>query len=323
MKIIRAKHLGMCFGVRDAIDLAKRTAAHSPVTILGQLAHNEHVLNDLRQHGIRFATDPATVATATVMITAHGASDNRMNSVRASGRRVIEATCPLVQQAHRELRMLLLAGFHPVIIGRPDHVEVRGMTEDLDSFDVIQNESEVDLLSLRPRFGVVAQTTQPIDRVNMLVSRIREKFSDSEVVFMDTVCRPTKDRQTAAVNLAQQCTVMVVIGGRNSNNTRELVATCETFCERVHHIEGAEELKLSWFNGDDVVGITAGTSTPDEIIDEVETSLKAIESGRDGKEFQPSPVLAGPAPAHRRSERLGSTTNSENPRTARPLMVKA
>lgn len=286
MKIIRANHLGMCFGVRDAIDLAKHTATQTPVTVLGQLVHNEHVLTDLKQHGIRFADEPTDARTTTVLITAHGASDKRLNLARSAGHQVIEATCPLVHQAHRELRMLLLAGYHPVIIGKPDHVEVLGMTEDLESFDVVETEADVGTLSNRRKFGIVAQTTQPIDRVTELVAAIRTQFPGSDVFFMDTVCRPTKNRQAAAVQLAKQCTVVIVIGGRNSYNTQELLATCGKFCDRVYHIESADNLRSSWIGSNDIVGITAGTSTPDWIIDSVENSLKGIHSDVDDSTIQ-------------------------------------
>lgn len=304
MKIIRANHLGMCFGVRDAIHLAKRTAAQSPVTVLGQLVHNEHVLNDLKQHGIRFANDTASVTTSTVMITAHGASDQRVNSAKTAGHRVIEATCPLVRLAHRELRMLLMSNYHPVIIGQSNHVEVIGMTEDLESFDVVETETDIDRLSRRPKLGIVAQTTQPIERVNRLVAAIRTKFPESDVVFMDTVCRPTKERQSAAVELAKQCTVIVVIGGRNSNNTHELVATCGRYCERVHHIEGPADLVPAWFRPDDIVGITAGTSTPDTIIDSVEASLRTILAAEENQSRHPGlNEPAGTSPAVRQKLR--------------------
>ena len=127
MKIIRAEHLGLCFGVRDAIALAVATAAREPLTILGDLVHNETVLAELRAKGIRFEQKSATVATPTVMITAHGASERAMNETRQRGLNVLEATCPLVHVAHRSLAKLVAAGFHPVIIGKPGHVEVAGM----------------------------------------------------------------------------------------------------------------------------------------------------------------------------------------------------
>jgi 4-hydroxy-3-methylbut-2-en-1-yl diphosphate reductase len=276
MKIIRAGHLGMCFGVRDAIALAVQTAKQEPLTILGDLVHNETVLAELRANGIRFEQESAKVATQAVMVTAHGASERSLNQARDRGLNVLEATCPLVRVAHRSLEKLVKEGFHPVVIGKRDHVEVRGMTEDLDGFDVVLNEADVGKVQERPRFGVIAQTTQPIERIQRLVQLMCERFPKSEVRFVDTVCQPTKQRQRAAVELAQKCDVVVVIGGAHSNNTQELVKTCSQFCARVHHIQDAGDLRAEWFRVDDTVGITAGTSTPDLAVDAVQQELLAI-----------------------------------------------
>jgi len=276
MKIIRAEYLGMCFGVKDAITLAMNTAEREPLTILGDLVHNEAVLAELRAGGIQVVQQPADAATRTVMVTAHGASERRLAETRGRGLSVLEATCPLVQVAHRSLKRLVREGFHPVIIGKRDHVEVRGMTEDLAEYDVVLSEDDIVNLQERPRFGVIAQTTQPIDRVRHLVQLLRERFPRSEVRFVDTVCQPTKQRQNAAIELARRCDVVVVIGGVHSNNTHELVKTCSHFCARVHHVQTAADLRAEWFRTEDTVGATAGTSTPDILITEVEEQLKQI-----------------------------------------------
>lgn len=272
MRILRATHLGMCFGVRDAIALARQHST-APLTILGDLVHNETVLSDLRSQGVKIERQVADVSTPTVMITAHGASERSMGRIRARGLNVLEATCPLVHYAHQTVAGLVREGFHPVIIGQRDHVEVRGLTEDLAEFDVVLTEEEVRNLRERPRFGVASQTTQPIERVQTLVGLLRRRFPNSELRFVDTVCRPTKQRQSAAVELAQQSDVVIVIGGARSNNTRELVATCVKFCPRVHHVQHAGDLRMEWFANAETVGITAGTSTPDEAIDDVECFL--------------------------------------------------
>jgi 4-hydroxy-3-methylbut-2-enyl diphosphate reductase len=266
----------MCFGVRDAITLALKQAKAEPLTILGDLVHNENVLARLRAQGIRIAQQPADVGTQTVMVTAHGASERAMSETRGRGLNVLEATCPLVHAAHHVVAKLVREGFHPVIIGRRDHVEVRGMTGDLDAFDVVLDEEDVARLDERPRFGVVSQTTQPIDRVRQLVRLMREQFPQSEVRFIDTVCQPTKQRQNAAIELAQKCDVVIVIGGAHSNNTHELVKTCSRFCARVHHVQTAADLRDEWFCADDAVGITAGTSTPDSVIVAVEKAIPAL-----------------------------------------------
>ncbi len=275
MKIIRAEHLGMCFGVRDAIALAMKETDSAPLTILGDLVHNETVVSRLRERGIKIKHQVADITTPAVMITAHGTSERVLTQVKRRGLKVLEATCPLVHVAHQGVAELVAAGFYPVIIGKRDHVEVRGMTDDLKEFDVVLTEADVMRLAERPRFGIASQTTQPIDKVRGLIDLIKQRFPQSEVRFIDTVCRPTKQRQTAAVELARQCDVVVVIGGAHSNNTHELVATCRRHCAQVHHVQDTRGLREEWFDGAGTVGITAGTSTPDSVIDEVEAWLKS------------------------------------------------
>src|SRR5918999_1943860 len=143
MQLLRATHLGMCFGVRDAIALAFEHADAGPLTILGDLVHNPTVLTALEAKGIAVAQDVARVTTPTVMVTAHGTSERTLARTRALGLAVVEATCPLVHVAHRAVAALVRDGYHPVIIGHRGHPEVRGLTEDLDDFDVVLNEDDV------------------------------------------------------------------------------------------------------------------------------------------------------------------------------------
>jgi 4-hydroxy-3-methylbut-2-enyl diphosphate reductase len=276
MRIIRAAHLGMCFGVRDAIALALGQAESQPVTILGDLVHNPTVLAELESKGIAIAHDAAQVKTSMVMVTAHGASQRALARTRAMGLQVVEATCPLVQVAHRAVKALVDEGYHPVIIGQRAHVEVRGLTEDLDDFDVVLEDQDVMELEDHPRLGIAAQTTQRIDRVRYLVGLIRQRFPQSDIRFVDTVCKPTKQHQDAATALARACEVVIVIGGANSNNTRELVRTCSRYCSRVHHIQTASDLRPEWFRAATSVGITAGTSTPDHVIERVDERIREL-----------------------------------------------
>jgi 4-hydroxy-3-methylbut-2-en-1-yl diphosphate reductase len=276
MKIVRAEHLGMCFGVRDAIALARHHAAQGPVSILGQLVHNSQVVSSLESEGIQFSDEPDPSKKTTLLITAHGASQRRLAAVRATGHPVVETTCPLVHAAHHALAKMVHDGYHPVVIGETNHVEVRGMTEDLVECDVILEETDIAAIKPRARFGVVSQTTQPIERVRHLVAALRLRFPEADVRFRDTVCQPTKLRQHAAEDLARQSDVVIVIGGSNSNNTRQLVATCRRFCGRVHHVSGLSDLRPDWLHPDDTVGVTAGTSTPDESIDAVIEALQQV-----------------------------------------------
>jgi 4-hydroxy-3-methylbut-2-enyl diphosphate reductase len=153
-------------------------------------------------------------------------------------------------------------------------VEVRGLTGDLDCFGVVLEDDDVVALAEHPRLGVAAQTTQPLEKVRHLVDLIRQRFPQAEVRFIDTVCKPTKERQLAAIEMACQADVVIVVGGRSSNNTRELVKTCARYCARVHHVQTDTDVRPEWFDGADVVGLTAGTSTPDDVIDRVEAGIR-------------------------------------------------
>jgi 4-hydroxy-3-methylbut-2-enyl diphosphate reductase len=276
MRILKATHLGMCFGVRDAIALALEHADAGPLTILGDLVHNPTVLNALEAKGIAVARDVELVTTATLMVTAHGTSERTLARTRALGLTVVEATCPLVRVAHRAVAALVRDGYHVVIVGQRDHVEVRGLTDDLDrnNFDVVLDDDDMLALEEHPRFGVAAQTTQAVEKVRHLVDSIRRRFPRSEVRFLDTVCKPTKDRQSAAVEMARQADVVIVVGGRSSNNTRELVKTCARYCARVHHVQTEADVRPEWLADAKVVGLTAGTSTPDDVIERVEARIR-------------------------------------------------
>ena len=278
MRILRAAHLGMCFGVRDAITLALEHADAGPLTILGDLVHNPTVLSALEAKGIAVAQDVAHVTTPTLMVTAHGTSERTLARSRALGLTVVEATCPLVHVAHRAVAVLAREGYHVVIVGQRDHVEVRGLTGDLDrdNFNVVLEDDDVLALDEHPRFGVAAQTTQAVEKVRHMVDLIRRRFPQSEVRVVDTVCRPTKERQVAAVEMARQADVVIVVGGRSSNNTRELVRTCARYCPRVHHVQTDADIRSEWFDAANIVGLTAGTSTPDDVIDRVEARLQEL-----------------------------------------------
>ena len=150
------------------------------------------------------------------------------------------------------------------------------MTEDLAEYDVVLSEEEIAALPERAKFGVAAQTTQPIAKVQGLVAKLKERFPGAEVRFVDTVCQPTKQRQRAAEDLGGECDVVVVVGGANSNNTKELVRTCGKHCREVHHVQGPADVREEWFAHAQVVGLTAGTSTPDYLIDAVERRIQEV-----------------------------------------------
>jgi 4-hydroxy-3-methylbut-2-en-1-yl diphosphate reductase len=278
MKVIVAEHFGICFGVRDAIAQAHALAREAPLTILGELVHNPIVREQLRAHGVR--EEHRADAKARVMITAHGTSDKERAALRERGLDVADGTCPLVRHAHGQLKQLVRAGYFPVVIGLADHVEVRGLVGDFPDAVVINSTADVRNLPARPRYGIISQTTQPIDRVRALVAEIKMAHPAAEVRFADTVCKPTKDRQAALKKLIEAAEVIVVVGGRQSNNTRQLVETCRATGKRALHIERAEELQSEWFRGVRVVGLTGGTSTLPETVEAARLRLEEFSSAQ-------------------------------------------
>jgi 4-hydroxy-3-methylbut-2-en-1-yl diphosphate reductase len=213
MKVITAEHFGICFGVRDAIAQAQALAREAPLTILGELVHNPIVREHLRAQGVREEPSDRAPQTSRVMITAHGASDKRREALSKSGLVVADGTCPLVRYAHEQLKRLVQAGYFPVVIGLANHVEVRGLVGDFADAFVINESADIRNLPARPRYGIISQTTQPIDRVRALVAEIARAHPSAEIRFADTVCKPTKDRQLALKKLIEAADVIVVVGG--------------------------------------------------------------------------------------------------------------
>jgi len=278
MKIQLAEHYGLCFGVRDAIAQAEELAGRGPLTILGELVHNPIVRERLARQGVREGAlhDAESVRTPQVMITAHGVSDKARAEWRSAGFGVADGTCPLVRQAHEKLRALVELGYAPVVIGKRGHVEVEGLSGDFSGTCIVESAADLAQLPRADRLGVISQTTQPFDKVMALVAAIREARPASEVRFCDTVCQPTKNRQAALRKLLTECDTLVVVGGRNSNNTLQLVAAAAVAGRDVYHVERAEELRAEWFREAQVVGLTAGTSTLKETVATVRTRLESI-----------------------------------------------
>jgi 4-hydroxy-3-methylbut-2-en-1-yl diphosphate reductase len=276
MEVRVAEHMGMCFGVRDAITMALDLTHKGPVTILGDLVHNPDVVAEIDAAGAVRAQRPEELRTPVVLLTAHGTADRIKLQLRDEGYQVHDAACPLVKRAHLALHKLLGEGRHPVIIGQAGHVEVRGLTGDLDEYSLVLSEADLHQLEGRHRLGVIAQTTQPLDKVLGLVEAIRRRYPDADVRFIDTVCQPTKDRQNSLRQLAEETDVVVVVGGPDSNNSRKLTELARKLGRPAYQVANAGELREEWFCGARVVGLTAGTSTPDRIIDEVRQRLEAL-----------------------------------------------
>lgn len=280
MKIIRAEEMGMCFGVRDALQIVSLIDTPQEVTVYGELVHNPEVIRSMAEAGYRQSPEDSRdvdVETPLVLITAHGISHAERSRLQASGKRLIDTTCPLVRRVHEASLELQEEGRHILLIGKAGHVEVRGVVEDLQSCDVIGDVSDVlNYSSLR--LGVVCQTTMPSDKVAEIRARIEAQNPSADIRFVDTVCQPTKLRQQAMFDLLGRVEAVVVVGGRNSNNTRRLVNLCREHGTPVMHVERADELRAGWFESFESVGLTAGTSTLDQTIDDVQAALEGIAS---------------------------------------------
>ena len=281
MKVSLASAMGTCFGVQDAINLAMSPEFNNDLTIVGQLVHNPQVSDSLKQNGVSLVPgieDIDKIKTKKVMITAHGAAEKTKQRLHDAGFIVFDASCPLVMRVHQTIKSLVTKGYFPVVIGQKDHVEVKGIVGDLDDHLVINSEEDFPKIekSGNRKLGIVTQTTQQRDKVEALVEKIRALDYVDEVSFVNTICQPTHDRQVAVHELADQVDLMIVIGGYNSSNTKKLVHVCGEKGIEAHHIESFDQLHKNWFVNKQHVGITAGTSTPENVINEVHTKILEI-----------------------------------------------
>jgi 4-hydroxy-3-methylbut-2-enyl diphosphate reductase len=293
MKVSLANAMGTCFGVRDAIDLAMSPEFNSDLTIVGQLVHNPQVSESLKKNGVSLVPgieEIDQIKTKKVMITAHGAADKTKQKLQDAGFIVYDATCPLVMRVHQTIKSLVTKGYFPVVIGQEDHVEVKGIVGDLEDHLVINNEDDFKKIkkSGYRKLGIVSQTTQQTDKVESLVEKIKALDYVDDVSFVNTICQPTQDRQVAVHELADQVDLMIVIGGFNSSNTKKLIHVCEEKGVEARHIESFHQLSKEWFIGKKHVGITAGTSPPEDILNHVHTAIAKTATavaGRDEKAF--------------------------------------
>lgn len=283
VQIIRAQHLGFCFGVRDALAAAEEVPSPETTSVYGELVHNERVTASLVNRGFEVVreTDRETLPDRNgVLITAHGISETRRAKLSAAGHQLIDTTCPLVKRVHDAAQGLASRGFFVIVIGKPKHVEVQGIVEDLPAggYAVVDSPDAVTRYAT-DRIGVVCQTTMPEDLAERTRDRIAERNPEASLRWINTVCRPTRQRQSAVDQLCDKVSVVVVVGGANSNNTVRLAERCRTNGVEAFHVQSAGELPLKELARHDRIGLTAGTSTPDETIDDVEETLKQIARG--------------------------------------------
>ena len=288
MRVSLASALGTCFGVQDAINLAMEPEFKSDLTIIGQLVHNPQINESLKNNGVALIKGVDRIdqiKTKKVMITAHGAAEKFKKKLMDAGFIVYDASCPLVMRVHKTIKSMVEKNYFPVVIGQEDHVEVKGIVGDLDEYFVINHEDDLEKIkkSAKSRLGIVSQTTLQVEKVENLVKKIRELATVKEVSFVNTICQPTRDRQIAVRDLANQVDLMIVIGGYNSSNTKKLVQVCDEKNIEAHHIESSSQLNQGWFVNKKHVGITAGTSTPEGVINEVHSKILKIAKKTDIK----------------------------------------
>lgn len=293
MKVSLASALGTCFGVKDAINLALEPQFKGDLTIVGQLVHNRQVNESLKKNGVSVvdgADALEQIKTKKVMITAHGAAEKMKKKLTDAGLVVFDASCPLVMRVHNTIKSMVDKNYFPVVIGQEDHVEVKGIVGDLDDYVVVGSEDDLEKLRVtgKRKFGIVSQTTQQVEKVEQIVGKIRKMDCVDDVAFVNTICQPTRDRQIAVGDLADQVDLMIVIGGYNSSNTKKLVQVCDERNVEAHHVEASSQLDKQWFTNKKHVGITAGTSTPEYIINDVHSAI--LEIAREMGELEIQPV---------------------------------
>jgi 4-hydroxy-3-methylbut-2-enyl diphosphate reductase len=272
-KIVLAQVAGFCFGVRRAVDLAllERSRTMEAITTIGPVVHNAQVTGRLRTDGIEQAAKLDDVAGGTIVISAHGASPQLRERASERGLKVLDVTCPFVTKVHRSAKQLMDQGYQILLVGDRGHTEVEGVVASIEScggrITVVSSAVEVDLLELGSKVGVLSQTTQYSATFCDVVAAVCRRVSDVRAI--NTVCGATEELQQAATKMARQVDVAIVIGGRNSANTRRLREICAAEQIPAYQIEVAEEIDEEWFEGKRTIGLTAGASTPDWIIEDV------------------------------------------------------
>jgi len=264
MRVEVARHAGVCYGVERALKMAQEAAEKGTVVhTLGPLIHNPQAVAELREQGVEVAACIEEADDGTLIIRSHGVDPAIIEQAEEKGLDVVDATCPFVTAAHTCARELAEQGMSVIIVGEEDHPEVEGIQAHAGGTALIVQSAD-DLPARLPsrKVGVVVQTTQSLQRLQSVVDALLPRVNELRVC--NTICSATAKRQLSAEELARTVDVMVVVGGHNSGNTTRLAEICRAVNPRTHHVETAEELEPSWFEGVESVGVTAGASTPDK-----------------------------------------------------------
>lgn len=282
MNVTVAKSAGFCFGVKRAVELVYEQAKkEGPLYTYGPIIHNEEVVRDLQQRGVRVIESLdqlKMLEKGRVIIRSHGVGKATQEQIEAAGFEVLDATCPFVKKIHRIVAEHAAAGEHILIIGNPAHPEVEGICGwcDPKQTTVISDERDAENFSLpeKKNICVVSQTTYNNNKFKNLVEIIENKGYYTSVCILNTICNATDERQTEARSLAKESQAMIVVGGSHSSNTQKLFEICKDECKNTYYIQTLEDLDLRELRGLDNVGITAGASTPNNIIEEVQKYVR-------------------------------------------------
>jgi 4-hydroxy-3-methylbut-2-enyl diphosphate reductase len=276
VKVVLARHAGVCYGVERALKLAVEAAATGrEVHTLGPLIHNPQAVDALRARGVEVAACVEEAPEGILVIRSHGVDPALIGQARDTGLDVVDATCPFVSSAQQAAARLKADGYTVLIVGEADHPEVEGIVAHTGGDAIVVEEvADIPARLASRKVGIVVQTTQSLDRLNQVVSALLPRVSELKV--HNTICSATGKRQQSAEELARSVDVMVVVGGHNSGNTTRLAEICRDVNPRVHHVETADELRPEWFEGVGTVGVTAGASTPDAQMAGVVAAIEAL-----------------------------------------------
>ncbi|MBI3961471.1 MAG: 4-hydroxy-3-methylbut-2-enyl diphosphate reductase [Deinococcus sp.] len=276
MKVVLANKIGPCFGVERAFKVALQAAkTPGPLTALGALVHHPEGIRRLEQAGIRTVRKLEEIEEGRVIISAHGVPPATIKQAKERGLDVVDATCPLVYLIHRTAREFHASGRQVIILGDKEHREVRGIAGCIPHPVVIKGPQDVSALPDYQKVGLVSQSTKRAETLAATTAALRKRYRDVAVAEY-TICRPVRDRQLAIRDLAPLTDLIVIVGGKNSANTREMVQAAQEHGARVVHVEGAHELDPESFRGARTVGLAGGASTPLETIHEVAHALEAM-----------------------------------------------
>ena len=279
MKVTLAKSAGFCFGVKRAVEMVyKEAETGKKVYTLGPIIHNEQVVQDLEQKGVRVIDTPEELSEAedaTVIIRSHGISADVYHQLEDKKVRIVDATCPFVSKIHRIVEKKYQEGSCIVIVGNANHPEVEGINGWCNgAATVIGSVSEAENYSQEParKLCVVAQTTFNYKKFKDIVDIFSKKSYDINV--MNTICNATEERQTEAAAIAGDSDAMIVIGGKHSSNTQKLYEICSRECHNTYYIQTLDDFDMNQLRSVETVGITAGASTPNNIIEEVQNNVR-------------------------------------------------